>query len=270
MGSEYWKDVPRVCPLCGAKEAERVVEWSFDLSIDGIPRLLIGRCRTCGMVFAVNSDEVDMSGRNYIEWRPESEEDRATPAKFAYNRRVYRHLSKYLKPRSRILDFGAGYCIFLRIARDAGHEVVALNPCRYVADWCRRNLGIEVAVLFGKDYSPDRPFDFVVCDQVIEHLECPLENLEFIRSFLVPGGLAYINVPNWRNYRRFRGGIDRFKDPGHFNYFTIGTLTDMCRRAGFEIVETVPNVTEGLVARPLKGVMNKIGIGDCSVLLRAP
>ncbi len=270
MGSEYWKDVPRVCPLCGAKEAERVVEWTFDLSIDGISRLLIGRCRTCGMVFAVNSDEVDMSGRHHIEWRPESDEDIATPSKIAYNRRVYKHLSKYLKPGSRIFDFGAGYCIFLRIAREAGHEVVGLNPCKYVADWCRRNLGIEVADLFARDYSPDSPFDFTFSDQVIEHLERPLEDLETIRSFLKPGGLAYINVPNWRSYKRIRGGIDRLKDPDHFNYFTTVTLAEMCRRAGFEIVETIPNVTEGLVARPLKGVMNKIGIGDCSVLLRAP
>ena len=270
MDIEYWKEVPRDCPLCGANAAEMIVEWPFDTEKAGISRLVLGRCRSCEMIYAVNSDEVDMSGRNYIEWRPESDGDMATPAKLEYNRHLYRRLSKYLEPKSRIFDFGAGYCIFLRIARDAGHEVAGLNPCRYVADWCRSNLGIEVTDSFGRDYSPKRPFDFAFSDQVIEHLERPLEDLKVILSFLKPGGLAYINVPNWRSHRRIRGGVDRLKDPGHFNYFTTGTLSEICRRAGFEVAETALNVTNGHVARPLKGILNKIGFGDCSVLLRAP
>ena len=85
-----------------------------------------------------------MSNHKYVDWQPDTDDDVITSKKINYNKRILALLADYIKPGGHILDYGAGYCIFLRVARNAGYEVQGVNPCRYMANWAANWLNILV------------------------------------------------------------------------------------------------------------------------------
>lgn len=213
---------------------------------------------------------MDMSNHKYVDWQPDTYDDVITSEKINYNKRLLVFLSDYIKPGSHILDYGAGYCIFLRVARNAGHEVQGVNPCRYMANWAANWLNILVHPVFGQELETDQRFDLILSDQTFEHLVDPLKDLRKIYSLLVVGGLAYINVPNWWVFRRFLHGKKHLKDFSHYNYFTPRTLANLCRieKLGFEILKVSPTLPDKVLPKIGHWIFNRIGIGDCSILIR--
>jgi SAM-dependent methyltransferase len=89
----------------------------------------------------------------------------------------------------------------------------------------------------------ERPFDAVVCGDVLEHLARPEELLSRIREWLRPGGLLFVSVPNVANVTvraallsgRFpyaeRGILDRT----HLRFYTRRTARELVAGAGFRI-----------------------------------
>lgn len=257
--------VPRLCPSCQHGEVKPKFTWEFEQQK---VVLRLGRCVNCGMVYVTNSDEVDMSNEKYVSWEPDNDNDLMTPAKLSHNRDILDFVSRYVPADARILDYGAGYCGFLRIAKSAGYEVEGINPCRYLANWAHEKLDIEVYPLFGQDFEPEKLYDLIVSDQTFEHLENPLRDLEKIHSMLKPNGIVYINVPNLQTYSRLTHGEDILKDITHYNYFTPVTLADLSRKAGFRVLSIAPTIGAGVAKRTLKFMLDRLGIGDCSVLLQ--
>lgn len=103
---------------------------------------------------------------------------------------------------ARILDIGSGRGGFLIDAARRGAAVQGLeyNP-EYIAETRRRAevAGVQVAVTLGAAESlpfADSSFDFVNLSEVIEHVQDPDAVLSEIRRVLVPGGKAYVSVPN--------------------------------------------------------------------------
>jgi len=86
---------------------------------------------------------------------------------------------------------------------------------------------------------PDGYFDVVHAAQVFEHLSNPKDDLAEISRILRPGGLLYIDVPNYRTLPIWLGKDDFVLNtpPQHVNYFTPGTLADLLRSAQYESVQ---------------------------------
>ena len=257
--------VRRPCPCCARQEVEPVVAWTFD---EDNLTLRLGRCLNCKMVYVTNSDEVDMSNRRYVSWKPPTDDDVMTPEKLAHNQGILDLVSKYIPPGASVLDYGAGYCGFLRVAKAEGYEVEGINPCRYLADWAKRKLDIKVHDVFGQEFESDKQFDLIVSDQTFEHLENPAEDLKKIYTLLKEGGIAYINVPNFSTYSRLLHGLDCIKDISHYNYFTPKTLAKLCGHPGFRILRIAPTIGVGIVRRTIKSALDRLGVGDCSVLIQ--
>lgn len=125
-------------------------------------------------------------------------------------------------------------------------------------------------LFFGQELETDQRFDLILSDQTFEHLVDPLMNLRKIYSLLVVGGLAYIKVPNWWTFRRFLHGKKCLKDLSHYNYFTPRTLANLCRieKLGFEILKVSPTLPDKVLPKIGHWIFNRIGIGDCSILIR--
>jgi len=220
------------------------------------------------MVYVTNSDEVDMSNRKYVTWKPATDNDVMAPVKLAHNRAILDLVSRYISANASILDYGAGYCGFLRVAKERGYEVEGINPCRYLAEWAERKLDIKVHDVFGRDFETDKQFDLIVSDQTFEHLENPGEDLRKLHGLLKKGGIAYINVPNFHTYSRLLHGIDCMRDISHYNYFTPKTLSNLCSQAEFRILCVAPTIGTGTLKRMVKSALDRLGVGDCSVLLQ--
>lgn len=219
------------------------------------------------MVYVTNSDEVDMTNTKYIHHRPKRDPVPRPSKRLDYHRAQVAMLSRFVRPGARVIDYGAGYCSFLRAAQERGYQVEGINPVLHAAEWADRVLDIKVHAVFGVDFETDQPYDMVVSDQTFEHLVHPRDDFAKIREILAPEGIAYIEVPNWWTIKRLRRGLDCQKDPMHYNYFTPDTLADMARRCGFRVLKKAPVVGRNIAARIYKGVLNPIGVGTCSVLL---
>lgn len=72
--------------------------------------------------------------------------------------------------------------------------------------------------------------DSCVCLNVLEHIEDDGQALRNMAQVLVPGGVAILIVPA---FPILYGPIDEML--GHYRRYTRGSMTDVARRAGFEV-----------------------------------
>jgi SAM-dependent methyltransferase len=91
---------------------------------------------------------------------------------------------------------------------------------------------------------------------VFEHLPNPGVELAQLRRVLRPGGLLYVDVPNYRTLSILLGRDDFMlnEPPQHLNYFTPASLASLVRSAGFTDVRVFSNgglKWENLVGRSI-------------------
>jgi SAM-dependent methyltransferase len=199
----------------------------------------------------------------------------------------------------RVLDVGCGKGLFLRdfirqlksrygveLEAAAGVDLVR-SPGDYFKDVFERFQFLEQNLDGQRLPFPDGSFDFVCCNQVLEHI---FETEKLVREFrrvLSSHGLCVISVPNisaWVNRIAFLFGgqplgselgtesvtfgfwprflqkkLVAFKPSGHIRDFTPRGLSDLAGHCGFETVGWWPQ-SHGLVARLGKWAGRGIGI----------
>ena len=151
---------------------------------------------------------------------------------------VERKLSE-LPAGSRILDAGAGE---LQYKRFCGHlKYLSQDFGRYDGAGDGSGLqmgawdtsGMDIVCDITRIPEPDGAFDAVMCIEVLEHLEAPIEALHEFRRLLRPGGVLIVTAPfaslTHQSPYHFYGGFNR-----HF-------YSRWLARLGFEIEELVPN-----------------------------
>jgi SAM-dependent methyltransferase len=148
----------------------------------------------------------------------------------------------------RLLDVGCGEGGFLEVARARGFEVAGIDlDAGNVAAARGRGLAVETALLVGDGGElpqalRDRAFDWVTAFDVLEHQAEPLAFLEAARRLLAPGGAVCGSVPN--RDRLLVGRDRRHNDgdlpPHHFLWFSIASLRETLRRAGFRHASVSP------------------------------
>jgi len=97
------------------------------------------------------------------------------------------------------------------------------------------NAALNISEAF---FTPDRPVDAIVLDNVIEHVLDPVGLLEQSASALTDGGVAVVVVPNRRDLRRFHPGWRRARHwipPDHINYFGLSDLGRIFGQLGLQI-----------------------------------
>jgi 2-polyprenyl-3-methyl-5-hydroxy-6-metoxy-1,4-benzoquinol methylase len=80
-----------------------------------------------------------------------------------------------------------------------------------------RNRFPRAAVLHSlfERFSPPAPFDTIVLGHVLEHVENPVQILQLAASWLAPGGVLCLAVPNARSLHRQAAVILRLLDTEH-------------------------------------------------------
>lgn len=91
------------------------------------------------------------------------------------------------------MDVGCGRGELLRGARDEGWRVAGIDMTSW--DTPDPEMPIEVATV-ADARALDGRYDVVLLAGILEHLYEPVAALRRVRDALVPGGLAYIDVPN--------------------------------------------------------------------------
>jgi 2-polyprenyl-3-methyl-5-hydroxy-6-metoxy-1,4-benzoquinol methylase len=92
---------------------------------------------------------------------------------------------------------------------------------------------------------PDRYFDAVIFNDVLEHMVDPYSLLDYMKGKLKPGGVVVSSIPNIRYFRALIEiiwhGQWRYTDYGtfdktHLRFFTRKSIADMYRDAGYRVL----------------------------------
>lgn len=106
----------------------------------------------------------------------------------------------------------------------------------------------KVQSLF-EEFGPEERFDCILADHVLEHVEDPLKVLRRIKSWLAPGGVVIIGVPNGNSSHRLAAvkmGLlssqfdlnERDHILGHRRVYSLPRLEKEVDRCGLRVVES--------------------------------
>lgn len=143
-----------------------------------------------------------------------------------------------LVPRGvRVLDVGCGWGESIGYYQGRGCEAEGVDADANVAEVARlHNLNIRVGIFHSDNYVAGS-FDWVVLDQVLEHMSDPRKTLRQVATVLRPGGSVAIAFPNagalWR--RIFRRRWIHWHAPYHLQFFTPGSFLRLAAQCGFEV-----------------------------------
>ena len=243
---------PILCNLCGASRYYLVHQEAksrratpkqkgYSISENHLEKPdKIVRCMTCRLVYAIPKESTQKLVEDYLTMEDpvyvEEEIGRRAQARL-----ILSLIAKYKKPGS-LLDVGCGPGLFLDEAKKQGWSVQGVDLSVWAKEHARLNFDISVfqGTLNGAHF-PDRQFDVIVMNDVIEHLEDPKSVLKEIRRVLKNEGLLYISTPDiesfWSRLLRARWwGINKY----HLFYFSRKTIEKMFLEAGMKSVRYAP------------------------------
>ncbi len=169
----------------------------------------------------------------------------------------------------RILDVGCGSGTLGARLRARGNVVWGIDAAPDIAEPASRRLDrflladvtdrARIAELLG-----DERFDAIVFADVLEHLADPVRALRAYSSFLAPGGIVLVSVPNiavW-NVRlglllgRFQYTPTGTLDRTHLRFFTRANLDRALSEAGLRVerVDVNPGIARAFVGRAKRAV----------------
>jgi SAM-dependent methyltransferase len=217
------------CPVCekSLEDPVKVYEPS--------PGLLFSECPGCGVCVRVRPGDVaSLYDEEYSE---------SITAGFRSEGTV-RHARETLlrieiatgKKAGNLLDVGCAGGDFLLEARAVGWQVAGVEMQSRSAQLARGR-GLEVYSP-GMDVVPvDKKFDVITLLDVFEHLPEPGHFLGSLYQRLNPGGVLYIETPNYAGqYRRWKGRQWMAFIPWHEVLYTPEVLEQVAGQAGFQTV----------------------------------
>lgn len=222
------------CPTCGSR-----TEYAFDL-----PERTVVKCTNprCTLHFChPQPDDDALTALYQADFAPGARPGHgSTPP--AYARTLVRALSGATGTLAgrRVLDFGAGIGNVSAALREAGADVVAVEPSPEGRARTMAQAGI-LAVAGLSELGP-RVFSLIVMVEVIEHLRNPRAVLETLRTMVEADGQLFVTTPNLASLRaRLEGPAwPNVATPHHLFYFTKRSLDHTLRAAGFDRIAPVP------------------------------
>lgn len=153
--------------------------------------------------------------------------------------------------RGNVIDLGCGEGFFLKSAHRRGFEVYGVDHSvvgieRQNQDLIAGKSGQFIAGDIGSQrHFEDVSFDLVYCKNVIEHVIDPDAIMRRIATYLLPTGIAIIEVPNDFSalHSMIFGDVAKeslsiFVPPVHLHYFTTRTLRELGSRNGFSVIDS--------------------------------
>lgn len=152
----------------------------------------------------------------------------------------------FISKEKDILDVGCGWAILSIYLAKHGHNVTAIDNSQTeisiaqgMVTRYRASVALKLAAAQRLDF-PDRAFDLVIWEEVLEHLEEPLLALKEGFRVLRPEGKIILSVPNSRSLRarifQFFGLKSLLSCAEHKQNFNQDSLSKLVKQAGFKII----------------------------------
>jgi len=224
-----------------------------DLDRDGRPLRTV-MCEHCGLVWTDPRPGAEEIRRFYTHDYRSAYKGAAEPKRKHVLRETRRAIARFRRVEpllfsgARVLDVGAGAGFFPHVLQSRGFEVLGIEPNQGYCEWGTANFGVKVrnGTLQDFDFAGE-PFDLITLNHVLEHLPDPAEALVRLRSWLAPGGLLVVEVPNVES--EFHAPAKRFHI-GHLYNFNPDNLLRLARALGLE--------RRDLILQPVTGHINVV------------
>lgn len=232
MKDERWETVER-CPLCGSEQEQH--DFFEEVAEEEI-QIRYKLCRHCGLVFQTpRMTEMALqafyaSGYRQAVQGSEEPTDKDLRVQSGRARHLVEFTRRYLSTGSKHLDIGSSAGATLKaFKRDFASDSVGVEPgdgYRRYSQQAGHTVVAKLSDLTGKGISS---FDLVSLSHVIEHLPDPVDYLSHLRSqWIRPRGFLLAEVPNLFGHQAL--------EISHLTAFSRGTLRELLRQSGFEIV----------------------------------
>jgi len=236
------------CPSCGGSN----VSFCFnciDHSVS-LQEFAIWACNDCTLRFTK-----DAPGQNEITgyYRSEAYVSHTDSQKGLINRiyHVVRNFTMQNKRRlvkkvaqkytGSLLDIGAGTGSFLKTMKDAGWEVLGLEPDDETRE--RASQLHQLQLLPSESlFNVQQKYDVITMWHVLEHVHQLHEYLAKIESLLFPGGTLIIAVPNYTSFdgRHYRQDWAAYDVPRHLYHFSPKAMKRLLSTHGMMIEDHKP------------------------------
>lgn len=149
-------------------------------------------------------------------------------------RGMYNYISHFVpikKSKGKtILEFGCAYGSASGVLRDYGLKVTATDISKIAVERAKEiHTGITFKVHDMQElFKTDKEFDFVIANDVIEHLEKPDQAVRNLRKILKKGGYAILSTQNDFDYK--------VQDPTHISVKNWREWRRICEESGFSNV----------------------------------
>jgi len=231
----------KTCPICGSDKlvaAFHVYYWQENL-------LDYSDCQSCGATFAnpMPNDDLISSGndalvRLYQQGRSFDHEFREARQAYLRGKILAQKLSRW-KRKGRLLELGCYHGFFsLGVKENSDWEVEGLEISTELCSFVNSTLDIHCHLgTLEEAKLPTGCYDFVVCHDLIEHINQPQMFLKKLSAILTPKGRVQIITPNAKQdlaYTRrcFAAGMPMTMLLNHIMYFRTRTLQHAIEKVG--------------------------------------
>lgn len=184
------------CLVCGADICE---EKPLKLG-----KYNIYKCYSCGIVFSLplpTQEELNYYYQGFVFEKPKKKEIYQIIKKSQIQLKKLFNLTTKSKNKL-FLDYGGGVGINWKAAKDSGLISYYFDIDKQSEDFAKANLGLsDENILPENDNS--LTFDYILCDNVIEHIPDPAKLIEILYSKLNPGGKLILKTPAASNTETF-------------------------------------------------------------------
>jgi len=153
---------------------------------------------------------------------------------------IKKSIKKYLTKKSSILEIGSGLGYTTYALRESGYNAIGFDISKESVDKANNKFGdfFKCVDVFEEKENASELYDGIICSEVIEHVDDPLEFLKHCYKYLNPNGILILTTPNRSNYSEnviWKSSLP----PVHISWFNKKSINTLVNRSGGEILEFI-------------------------------
>lgn len=167
------------------------------------------------------------------------------------------------------LEAGCGEGQITKYLAQRFEQVDVIDIDEALLQYVAKSKNVSITCTPIEDFVPTTQPDTVVCTNVLEHVDNPVEVLKHMRTWGNNDTVYFFSVPNARSINRIVGvdiGMLDYPeqlgphdiDTGHKRVYNLRTLTNHIKKAGFKIIESGSMVYKPLPNELMEKLHNSV------------